>query len=204
MENRYYSQAGQDQFVSHLFKHKSTGSFVDVGCWHPSANNNSYYLETLGWKGICLDRDPHDFSQRTAFYFNDDALTVDYKQMFDSCNMPKVIDYLSLDIDVPHTLTALINIINSEYEFKVMTIEHDWYGIEDRLPVRQEMRKILTDKGYHLLCGDVWFQNNEYFEDWWIHPDYFDSKELEYLQVNELSYIEIIDKIKQHGNYKNE
>ena len=200
MENKYYSQAGQDEFIAHLFNHKSTGSFVDVGCWHPSINNNSYYLETLGWNGICIDLDPHDFSHRTASYFNVDALGINYEELFKNCMMPNTIDYLSLDLDVPYTLTALKNIIASNYEFKTMTIEHDWYGKDDRLIVREEMRELLIDKGYHLLCSDVWFQNNEYFEDWWIHPTYFDPNKLTYLQVNKLSYTEVLNIIRNKEN----
>ena len=196
--NKYFSQAGQDEFIAHLFKHKTEGAFVDIGCWHPSQNNNSFYLENLGWKGVCLDIAQHDFSQRTASYFNYDALTVDYKWLFTSCNMPKIIDYLSLDIDIPHTLTALKNIMDSDYIFKAMTIEHDWYGKEENLPVREQMREILINKGYHILCSDVWYQNNEYFEDWVINPKYINPKEFNYLQSDKLSYTEIINKIRQH------
>ena len=193
MENKYYSQAGQDKFIANLFDFKTDGYFVDIGCWNPITNNNSYFLETiLKWKGICIDRDFQDYSFRKAKYYNVDALEVNYKDLFESNNFPQTIDYLSLDLDVPYTLTALDKIIDTGYEFKALTIEHDWYGIEERLHCREKMRKLLLNKGYFLLYSDIWVSNNEYFEDWWINPNYFYSLQ----SYDKLNYSDITDKLK--------
>lgn len=197
MENKYYSQAGQDKFVANLFNFSPGGYFVDIGCWHPIINNNSYFLETyLEWKGICIDRDFQDYSERKAKYYNADALNIDYNEIFKENQFPQVIDYLSLDLDIPYTLTVLENILNIEYRFKVLTIEHDWYGKEERLSCRKDMRKLLSNQNYHLLYSDVWISNNEYFEDWWINPTYFDLSKFNKLTFDKLNYLDIINTLK--------
>jgi len=193
MENKYYSQAGQDKFIANLFNFSPNGYFVDVGCWHPTNNNNSYFLETLGWKGICIDRDFQDYSFRKAKYYNVDALEINYKDLFESNNLPQTIDYLSLDLDVPYTLTVLNKIIDTGYTFKALTIEHDWYNKEERLSCREEMRELLFSKDYYLLHSDVWISNHEYFEDWWINPNYFELKGLDHLKSDKLNYLDIIN-----------
>jgi hypothetical protein len=196
MENKYYSQAGQDKFAANLFDFSPKGYFVDVGCWHPITNNNSYFLETLGWEGICIDRDFQDYSSRKAKYYNLDALEINYKELFESNNFPSVIDYLSLDLDVPYTLTVLEKIIDTGYEFKFLTVEHDWYNKDERLPCREEMRKLLLNKNYFLLHSDVWISNHEYFEDWWVHPEYFDLDGLTNLKTDKLNYTDIVNTLK--------
>jgi len=193
MKNTYYSQAGQDKFIANLFNFSPNGYFVDVGCWHPINNNNSYFLETLGWKGICIDRDFQDYSLRKAKYYNVDALEINYKDLFEANNLPQIIDYLSLDLDVPYTLTALNKIIDTGYVFKALTVEHDWYGKEERLSCREEMRKLLLSKDYYLLYSDVWISNYEYFEDWWVNPNYFELKELDHLKSDKLNYLNIVN-----------
>lgn len=197
MENKYYSQAGQDKFIANLFNFSLNGYFVDIGCWHPITNNNSYFLETnLKWKGICIDRDFQDYSFRKAKYYNIDALEVDYKDLFENNDFPLTIDYLSLDLDVPYTLIALDKVISTGYKFKALTVEHDWYGKEERLSCREEIRKILINHNYHLLYSDVWISNNEYFEDWWVNPLYFDLKEFNDLTFDKLNYLDIIKNLK--------
>ena len=54
----FSSQYGEDEF---LVKHKHvprSGVFVDVGAGDPVRFSNTYYLERLGWTGVCIDADP--------------------------------------------------------------------------------------------------------------------------------------------------
>lgn len=51
----YYSQFGEDVVLKELIKKKKNGFYVDVGCYHPKKFSNTYYLRSLGWKGINID-----------------------------------------------------------------------------------------------------------------------------------------------------
>ena len=52
-----YSLTSIDLLISHIFKHKKIGFFVDAGCNHPIYNNNTYLLYQKGWSGINIDLD---------------------------------------------------------------------------------------------------------------------------------------------------
>ena len=83
---------------------------------------------------------------------------------------------MSIDID-PVSIVALKDFPIDEFEFKVLTFEHDCYRIG--LEQKSEASQILLNKGYLRLCNDVLapsqYGDNCYFEDWWIHPKYFSS-----------------------------
>jgi len=192
-----YSQAKQDVFVSHVLKNLKNGFFIDIGCGDPVGINNSYFFESeLGWDGVCIDITNQDYSNRKAKFYNRSALDINYKEFFEENNVPKIVDYLSLDIDCPYTLDALKLIVKAtDYEYKVITIEHDWYQLEDRLVYREEQRKILEDLGYKRLASDVYLNDHEYFEDWWINPKYIDITEFSYLQCDKTHCDEIVNKI---------
>ena len=52
-----YSYGGIDALINNIFKKKSSGFYVDVGCNHPIKNNNTYLLYKRGWHGINIDVD---------------------------------------------------------------------------------------------------------------------------------------------------
>ena len=61
--SRFYSQAGQDEWISSLFEFKREGYFLDIGAHNGIDINNTYFLEKeLGWTGICIEADPVIFS----------------------------------------------------------------------------------------------------------------------------------------------
>lgn len=174
---QYYSQANQDEFVFNILNKQSIGTFVDIGSSEPINWNNSFFLESIGWNGICIDLGEYDYSNRKCKYYSKDALKIDYKQLFEENNIPYIIDYLSLDIDY-YTLDCLKKIPLDKYRFKTITIEHDNYRFHDLL--RFEQREILKKHGYYLLCSDITclpLQSDQYFEDWWVDENYV-SKEL--------------------------
>jgi len=41
-----------------LIKNKKEGTYLDLGCFHPVRQNNTYLLHKLGWKGINIDLNP--------------------------------------------------------------------------------------------------------------------------------------------------
>ena len=49
------SQFEEDMFIKKYFKDKSKGKFVDLGCFHPTRDNNTYQLYKRKWTGINID-----------------------------------------------------------------------------------------------------------------------------------------------------
>ena len=129
MELEYNSQIGQDKWVCKTLNFLKNGVWVDVGCGHPDYINNTYVLEReLGWRGISIDKDPELTDQwegvgrDVEMVYTTDAVALDYKKLFEENDMPKVIDYLTLDLEPPTlTLKALFLIPFDDYKFKCIT-----------------------------------------------------------------------------------
>lgn len=55
-EQKWYSQANQDQVIHALFRGKRNGYFVDLAANHATSLSNTYSLETeLEWSGLCIE-----------------------------------------------------------------------------------------------------------------------------------------------------
>ena len=54
-----YSQFGQDDWV--LSKIKNIGFYVDIGANNGISISNTYYMEKLGWQGICVEPNPESY-----------------------------------------------------------------------------------------------------------------------------------------------
>ena len=52
------SQFGEDKIIIKLFHKNKKGIYLDVGCFHPIRQNNTYLMYKLGWKGINIDLNP--------------------------------------------------------------------------------------------------------------------------------------------------
>ena len=52
------SQFGEDDKIINLFNEKKIGIYLDIGCFHPVRQNNTYKLFKLGWNGINIDLNP--------------------------------------------------------------------------------------------------------------------------------------------------
>ena len=53
-----YSFGGVDLIIDYIFKNQKEGFYIDVGCQHPIANNNTYLLyKKKGWHGLNIDLD---------------------------------------------------------------------------------------------------------------------------------------------------
>jgi len=52
-----YAQFGED-LIMRPFLPVRGGTYVDVGCYHPTLYSNTYRLYTLGWSGIVIDPNP--------------------------------------------------------------------------------------------------------------------------------------------------
>jgi len=175
-----YSQCGQDLFVINLLN-KDNGTFLDLGCYLPKKINNTYLLETKGWKGVSLDIIDYsnEWSCRINPFLHADCFNVDYNQLLPKYYDSNTIDYLSLDMEkVGERYKLLEKILNIGYDFKIITIEHDSHlGNEYVLNEKIPQREILEKHGYVLLCADVSQQKHPdlFYEDWWVNKKHFDE-----------------------------
>ena len=197
-----YSQCGQDLFVLSLLK-EGNGTFLDLGCSLPKKINNTYLLELNGWQGLSIDikNFSREWECRTNPFVQADCFNVDYKDLLPKFYESTTIDYLSLDMEVLGERYLLLEkVLESGYEFKIVTIEHDSYlGKDFVLLERDRQREILKEHGYTLLCSDVSHPKypNLFYEDWWINPKYFKT-DTELWRSDKLS----CDKLFERNNIK--
>ena len=52
------SQFDEDKKIIKLFDKNKKGTYVDVGCFHPTRQNNTYLMYKLGWGGVNIDLNP--------------------------------------------------------------------------------------------------------------------------------------------------
>lgn len=198
----FYAEAKQDQFAANMLKFKRNGTYLDIGSCHSMHSNNTFFFQSLDWKGICVEiESSHNdsyLSRKDCIYLNSDATILDYSMILNENNFPKVIDFLSLDID-QLSLTVLEKFPFDEFRFRVITIEHDAYHLGDTY--RSKQREILEKNGYFLICSNVfveqygWTQENCAFEDWWVDPNEFDDNLLNNLKCDSIYPSQIINKI---------
>ena len=180
------SQIGQDIFVLTQLNNKKDGTFVDIGVGHPTLINNTYVLENdFNWGGISFDiGPPHtweykiydkykhiNISDYKKMWRDDrstpiiccDALETDYNEVFKEYNLPKNIDYLSMDLEPPMATFECLKLIPfDKYQFKIITFETDYYREKN---TQDPSRELLNSYGYKLVKS---VRNQE---DWYIHSD---------------------------------
>lgn len=163
-----HSQAGQDLFVFLMTEEKTDGYYVDLGCNDASFNSNTFALEQIGWDGLLVDVVSGCENRKGRFVKSDaanpsDSLRIAY------CQLPCVVDYLSLDVD-DNLMPTFNSLPWDRVTFRIITLEHDAYrkGPGDR----DQTRTMLQAMGYHLVCADVMVEYPELFpfEDWWVYP----------------------------------
>jgi len=193
MDNlKYNGQAEQDKFVCNVLKNKTDGFFIEIGSNDPIIINNTYVLESsLNWKGIMFEwakkfEESYKLHRPNSNYVFGDARKHNYREIFDTYNVPQNIDYLQLDIDPPHKTLNVLQILDQQimddFKFATITFEHD-YCHTASLSFRNTSRKILLNRGYYLVFGDI--SNKKpinIFEDWYVHPDLVDMDYVQALQ----------------------
>ena len=174
-----FSEAYQDMFVLSLFNGKKNGTFLEIGAGSPFFGSNTVLLEQFGWKGHGFDINPLavDANRKTPCVLKD-ALSVNYDELLSDMEYGDVIDYLQVDLEPAEITFAALKVIPfDKYKFKVITFEHDYYNDESK-SIRDKSREYLKSKGYELLVTNVAPDTLRVFEDWWIHPEFFDEETL--------------------------
>ena len=177
-----YSQIGQDLKVLQYLNNKRCGFFLDIGCGFPSYINNTYLLEKeFDWSGLSIDLldcpEPREspYASKTWTELRPssnrilaDALKIDYRELLSINNVPKIIDFLSFDLEPPDlTLECLFRIPFDEYQFRVICFETDEYrpGGLRRMDIS---RKYLETFGYKLVETLKWGGENTNQDDLYI------------------------------------
>lgn len=166
-----HSQAGQDLFALAMCEGKVGGTFLDLGCNHPTFHNNSYLLESqCGWRGLLVDIEG-GCEHRKSLFIKADATKPTPELLFQYSQMPPVVDYASIDCD-DATVDSLFHIPWDRTAFRVITLETDVY----KDPFRQKATRLLLHSlGYKIVCSNVVVEYPEGvfvpYEDWWCHPD---------------------------------
>lgn len=62
MENKFYSQFGEDKWLIENKIVPEKGFFLDLGAGHWQNLSNTYCFEEHGWEGICVDADIRQLS----------------------------------------------------------------------------------------------------------------------------------------------
>jgi hypothetical protein len=196
----YYSQAGQDKWVHDIIGDK--GFFVDIGAYDGVQTSNTYALEQAGWNGICVEanygagmlctgnRSCKTIIKAVTNYCGWIGFTADKIHNYDGMPLVEcdtlqgilrkyvhnnVIDYLSMDIE-GHELTVLEKFPFDEFQFKLITIEHNLYC--DGPAKKNALYELLTRNGYTRVvdnapCLDpnpAWYMQP--YEDWYRHNDF--------------------------------
>ncbi len=185
----FNGHAYQDLFVLYFNKCKRMGYYVEIGSAWPKHTNNTYILEKdLDWRGIMIEYDEsylesYITERPNSIHVMKDATEIDYLELFKENNVPEIVDYLQIDLEVDNESTLKViklfdKYIFDKYKFATITFEHDFYR-GDFYNTRFISRQILHKRGYVLLFPDVGIGiDTEFssFEDWWVHPDLVDNE----------------------------
>lgn len=180
-DNDIGAGALQDIHALIVFGKDYKGTFVDIGCRHPVNHNNTYFLEKYGWKGYAVDLANFDAEWKTSrpntVYENLNAFDVNYEEQFNALNDEPLIDFLSIDLEVPgDRFRILERVFETGYNFKAITIEHDNYCIPSNVEMNPQ-RQFLTAKGYTLV------RKCDSSEDFWINPNYIDEDQYQVIMT---------------------
>jgi len=177
---QFYSELGQDKVADDFLNGKPDGYFVDIGAADPMDRNNTYFFEKeRNWKGIAIELEPWYTAswvdKRTnSTYIVKDATILDYQKILDDNNAPKVIDFLSVDLEPPATtFEAAKLILNTDYKFRIIAFEVDEHRTDDngnKISVKNESREFFRTKGYTLL-KEI-FNRGYHIDDIWINNDH--------------------------------
>lgn len=197
---KYYSQAGQDEWVVKFFNGKKKGFFLDIGAHNGIDINNTYYLEkNLDWTGICIEADPNIFN----------ILEKNRKSPCVNCAVSDSIGHIKFRqdgfsgrVDLNGTISVESNTIGNilrdnnspkiidyisldvegyeskvlskfpfdEYEFIIMTVEHNLYI--GNTGNKEEIKDILLKNGYIIAFENIKHEGFE-FEDWYVNKKYY-------------------------------
>ncbi len=135
------SQFGEEKKILNLFDKNFKGSYVDLGCFHPTRSNNTFQMYKKGWHGLNVDLNPltielfnfarpSDVNVCSAISNKNQNKKLYYLGDFDSKN--------TLDINHKIWLSKHFNISKNDFKIKnIKTVtlaqilrKHEFYKID--------------------------------------------------------------------------
>lgn len=172
-----HAKEGQDLLALKLCP--TPGFFLDIGMGNPLDGNNSLLLERRGWKGFMFDMDNHhvitaNSGARQNLAVRCDATTFDFGAFLDEWSAPKMIDFISMDVDGANE--ALVRRFPFDrYQFKVLTFETDRYNGGDARKRACEEALAPYPQYVRLLNNARVTDQGLEWEDWWVNTDCVDD-----------------------------
>lgn len=198
---KFNGQAEQDKFILNVLNFKEYGYFIELGSARPIQNNNTFILEDkFNWKGIMVEYDKKYLNEykkyrKNSFHIIGDATKINYKKVFDNNNIPRIVDYLQIDLDADNgstlkTLELFDSFIFNDYKFSVITFEHDVYQ-DTKFNTRVKSREIFKKHGYYCVFEDIHDRVPKIvYEDWYVNPNLVDMEYIYKLKkINENNYV---------------
>ena len=181
-----HSKHFQDMFVLAALNGKRNGYYVEFGSGPPLLASNTALLEQkFDWKGLSFDKCPRVCGQFAAErknpVMNIDATVEDVRELFAKTMVPDWIDYLQIDCD-DDSLNVLNKIPFDEYQFGIIHYEHDSYRLGNHS--KQEAKRILESKDYVMIVNNIAVDENNCYEDWWIHRSLFKDSMKSLKEIN--------------------
>jgi hypothetical protein len=182
--DRSYSQALQDIFILTFLNGKTNGTYLEIGCFHPTKINNTRLLEDFGWSGVSIDQSKAvaplwaQIRPNSTFILAD-AFDIDYNKLVGQYNLPDQIDFLQTDVDSQEMDVELLErVLLTGRKFSVIMFEHNLFlGSTNE---KTASATLLEKYGYqkivdNLACKSFGQDKFVAFEDWWIDPSVVDQ-----------------------------
>ena len=109
---------GEDKFIKNYFKKKSSGFYIDAGCYHPLDGNNTHLLYKKGWNGINFDI--NFYSIKLFNFLRDRDVNINSGI---SCKKDKLTMYYRKEINMLNTLDPKIAKIRFKNGYKKRSIK---------------------------------------------------------------------------------
>ena len=200
------SQFQEDKFILQNFPENFKGSYLDIGCFHPTRHNNTYSLYKKGWKGINIDMNPlsielfnffrsrdinlnlaisNDNSEKTVYFLGDlnTQNTLDYNQLNflkDHHNIKKE-DILEKKIQTQDINSVLEKFNLKKIDFMNLDVE----GHEIEILSTIKFRKIIIN----FLCVEMINHNEVSVEKGKKIHSYLTENEYELVKKYDFNYI---------------
>jgi len=202
----------QDEMVLKLLGHGTLTEpkfFLDLGSGHPIFGNNTVILEKAGWKGLLFDKNGSACTQADKCRGHSKAICCDFTQeeilpYLVANHTPHIIDYISFDVD-DGTLALIEQFPFEQYQFRIMTFEHDRYHrgnvFKDAMIARLQRAGVAGR--YTIIAENVCFHGTQdhpenQFEDWWVNtlqPPFSGMLELEDAYSTGKHYEDVVQRL---------
>lgn len=181
--DRSYSQALQDIFILTFLNGKINGTYLEIGCFHPTKISNTRLLEDFGWTGVSIDKctEMQTFwkeKRPDSVFVLADAFDIDYNKLVEQYSLPDQIDFLQTDVDCREMdIELLERVLLTGRKFSIIMFEHNlFFGSTYE---KTASATLLEKYGYqkvvdNVVCKDFGLGEFVAFEDWWIDPTVID------------------------------